>query len=503
MLDDRPTFSESKRRSIALNAILSILGVILTVFFINYISLHHFVRLHLSPEDKSELSPMTQKVLENLTNQLNVIVLFDVKEPVYASVDSLLREYQGASEYIKVQRVDWPREPETAELVKSKYRPSLPKLDADKIFQNLIILEVEGKPVRVIYEKELSDFNVQEVVNGKETKMKRVAFKGEMLFTASIVALLEEKEKTAYFLGGHREYNFEGNETDDGYSAFASILSQNYVAIEKLNIWAEVGVPEDCSLLIIAGPKNALLEEEVRKIDEYLTRGGSLFLLLPEQGKTGLETLMKKWGVIVSEDLVFDPEFTTATHQDILIHNFNTQSAITKPLFGSTMYMPLMREIKKDDGLSQTADAPQVVELFRSGVESCQLHVNSQEQKMEKVKNVETDSFPLAVSVEKGALEGLKTGRGSTRIVVSGGAKFLSNLWIDHAVANRDFAIMSVNWLLDRTRLTGTGIGPRPISEYRLNMTVNQVRLLGWMMCFLMPGTVLGVGVIVWARKRN
>ena len=42
-----------------------------------------------------------------------------------------------------------------------------------------------------------------------------------------------------------------------------------------------------------------------------------------------------------------------------------------------------------------------------------------------------------------------------------------------NAAANRDFVSYAANWLLDRTMLLA-GIGPRPVTEFRLMMTRNQ-----------------------------
>ena len=112
------------------------------------------------------------------------------------------------------------------------------------------------------------------------------------------------------------------------------------------------------------------------------------------------------------------------------------------------------------------------------------------------------EELSMAVSVERGALQGIGAGKGTTRIVVTGNADFLDNARIDSAFGNRDFAVLTVNWLLDRTALVGN-LGPRPIREYQLNMSQTQIHLLMWIMLFIIPGGVLGVGFVIWMRKRN
>jgi hypothetical protein len=52
---------------------------------------------------------------------------------------------------------------------------------------------------------------------------------------------------------------------------------------------------------------------------------------------------------------------------------------------------------------------------------------------------------------------------------------------------NRDFAVLAVNWLLDRAQLM-KGVGPRAIVEYQLNLSDIQINLLMWIMMAIVPG---------------
>ena len=67
---------------------------------------------------------------------------------------------------------------------------------------------------------------------------------------------------------------------------------------------------------------------------------------------------------------------------------------------------------------------------------------------------------------------------------------------------SRDFATLAVNWLLDRPQLLG-GIGPRPLNEYTLIMTVGQMQAMRWVLLGIVPGSILLLGVLVWWRHRR
>jgi hypothetical protein len=110
-------------------------------------------------------------------------------------------------------------------------------------------------------------------------------------------------------------------------------------------------------------------------------------------------------------------------------------------------------------------------------------------------------AYPLIAAVEKGAIKDVPTERGTTRLLVAGDSVFLCNRSI-HSVANRDFAALAVNWLLDRPHLL-EDLGPRPVTEYRLVMTQRQLQAAEWLLLVGMPGSALFIGTLVWLRRRR
>ena len=108
------------------------------------------------------------------------------------------------------------------------------------------------------------------------------------------------------------------------------------------------------------------------------------------------------------------------------------------------------------DWKNPPADAPKVDELAFSSPQSTLVGDPTAAPR----------SYPLMAAVEQKPVPGVANTRGTTRIVVVGDSFFLGNQHIE-AAANRDFAGYAANWLLDRTVLL-EGIGPRPVTEYRL-----------------------------------
>src|SRR5207247_2704491 len=139
---------------------------------------------------------------------------------------------------------------------------------------------------------------------------------------------------------------------------------------------------------------------------------------------------------------------------------------ISRPLDGSRLGLVLPQAVRPSPGASRTADTAKVMELAFTG---------------EKGREADGTNgvIPLMVAVEKGAIPGVAADRSSTRMVVVGDSFFLANANIDFD-ANRDFANLAVNWLLDRSQLLA--IGPRPIREYRISLTQSQMSAARWIL---------------------
>ena len=54
--------------------------------------------------------------------------------------------------------------------------------------------------------------------------------------------------------------------------------------------------------------------------------------------------------------------------------------------------------------------------------------------------------------------------------------------------------------MINRERLIG--VTPKPITAFRIQLTEEQRKQIFWVTCFLMPGAVLGMGLLIWSHRR-
>jgi ABC-2 type transport system permease protein len=270
-----------------------------------------------------------------------------------------------------------------------------------------------------------------------------------------------------------------------------SVLQQNYITVT--NLWlGNAGVPMDANLLVIAGPDVHFTEPELQQIGQYLREGGRLLVLFnyASQGHpTGLEPILQAWGVMVMDDIAVDADHTIST-RDIVVNTFG-KHPVVDALSDVQLQLYMPRPVLKLPQSSQVANAPDVNELFATSPGGT-LAVN---------RNEPPHNYPLAVAVEQKPVAGVVNPRGNTRIIVVGDDIFLGNYYID-AGGNRDFLNASVNWLVDRPMLLA-GIEPRPVTNFRLQITKYQQRQLSWLLLGAVPGSILILGWLVWFVRRK
>jgi hypothetical protein len=486
----KPSFSSSRRWSIKLNVGLGILAVVALVAMANYLAEGYSKRFQWGSTARIELSAQTVRVLQSVTNRVDVTIFFDRKgeEELYTLVSSLLKEYNYVNPNVQVRTVDYTRYTGAAEEVLAKY--NLVNLK-DK---NFIVFDNQGRS-KVVFGIELSDYDIAGVLSGETSEFRRSGFRGEMLFSAALFRVTFPHLSKAYFLQGHGEHQPQDPSGVHGYGKFAALLSdQNNVLWETLSLQTN-DVPADCQLLIIAGPSRShFLPVELDRLDHYLRQGGRLLVLMSNMHRaarnTGIERLLARWGIGVDNNIVSDPEYYLTGH-DLLTAKLNPEHPITRLLAtdGSGIRLVSPRAVYQSADAAQTADAPKVTVLATtsdSGLDDLGRRAQ----------------FPLIVAMEQGNIPGVSTERGATRLVVVGDSLGLDNEVFD-SVANYHFANQAVNWLLERHQMLLADLGPRPVRKYQLLMTQRQMNLLEWLFLAGMPGAVLLLGGFIWLRRRS
>jgi hypothetical protein len=488
-MDEEPikpaSFSRGRKWAMGFNVVVSSLALLAILAMGNYLASRHYWSIQVDSA-KVTISPLTKRILNSLTNHIKVVIYFDPKtdREMFGAVKALLMEYELNCPKIDLEYIDFTN-PGRAELVREKYKLASAK-------GSRVIFDYKDR-IRTVMAGDLSEYQY----NGKE--FRRSSFKGEQLFTSAIASVVDPRRAKIYFLTGHGEHDIQSEEDVSGYSRFAKVLAENDIECNLLENLAVREVPADCQVLIIAGPTKLFLPQEVARVEQYLNHGGRVLMLLnyvsvQKGSRLGFDSLFAAWNLDVGLNFVRDTDQAKDQQAELLVASHFGPHPIVKPLLNSSLGLLIPRSIGQRSALPG-ADSPKVTELVSTSQSGFVYAASKSTAVSEK-----HGSLPLAVAVEKGGIQGVSADRGVGRMVVVGDSYFLTNRLLDY-LANYDFGLLSVDWLLNRDVML-SDIPPHAVKDYKFNVTEGQMQTFRWSFLVVVPGLVLMTGFGVWLRRR-
>jgi ABC-type uncharacterized transport system involved in gliding motility auxiliary subunit len=86
-----------------------------------------------------------------------------------------------------------------------------------------------------------------------------------------------------------------------------------------------------------------------------------------------------------------------------------------------------------------------------------------------------------------------------TRLAVVGDSDFASNNTVGVS-GNRDLFLNCISWLAQQESLIA--IRPREPDDRRVTLTASQQRFVFWLSIAVIPGLIIGTGILTWWRRR-
>ncbi|MFW5664896.1 MAG: Gldg family protein [Coleofasciculus sp.] len=265
-----PGFWGRRSTQVGTNAIIATLAMFVIIGLINFLGVRYGVQIDLTENQLFTLSPQSQQVVRNLDQSVKVWVF---ESPANPADQELLENYRRYGANLEFEFVDPQLQPELAQ-----------KFNVNYIGE--VYLEYGNQ-------REL----VQTISQGERLS--------EVQLTNAIERITGDRTDKVYFLQGHGERPLEASD-EGGLSQAVSALETKNFTVEPLNLAEQPAVPDDASLIVIAGPKRALFEPEVQALEDYLAQGGSLLVMIDPDTNPGLEPLLSDWGVTLTNQIVID-----------------------------------------------------------------------------------------------------------------------------------------------------------------------------------------------------
>ncbi len=464
------------------NTALMVVMVVGLLGMINFLAKKYQERWDLTSNKLYSLSDQTEKLVSGLETEVEVIH-FD-KDP-NAGLDDLMKEYVALNpSALSYRKVDPQAEPGLAR-----------KFEVNRFGEILVVAGEKRETVEAAQEEDI---------------------------TNSILKVTREQDKVIYFTKGHSEADIENSREERGYAAAKQAIENQNYRVQSINLAEAGSIPEDCSALVIAGPAVALLPTETALIDGYVDAGGKVLLLLDPDLDSGLKELLEKWKIGVEDDIVVD---STGLGQLFgmgpaapLVTSYESHP-ITDDLENTMTVFPEARSLKTVDHEDSSFSSR---ELFRTSERSWG-EKNLVDGSAEFNPDVDIEgpvvlgvvsTLSLSSAADSNGAQDEDGGEDSdpnesekegsfgneARVVVIGDSDFANNAFL-RLQRNGDLFLNAVSWLAEDEDLIS--VRPKDSENRGVQMTSADSRTLFWVTMVVLPGAALGLGVLVWSRRRK
>ena len=344
-------------------------------------------------------------------------------------------------------------------------------------------------------------------------RRERVTTDAEQELTNALIKAMSATERRVYVLQGHGEKEPDNAERD-GYSAVSESLRRDNYIVEPLVLAQMNDVPDDATVVLIAGPTTDVLPGEAEALRRYLDRAGKLMVLLdPPLGPQAaplpnLESIVREWGIDPGDNVVVDVSGAT-NEPSIAVAATYPVHAITENFATLTIY-PLARAVEPIEGGTDGHLAQAIVETSpQSWAEADLASLTSDTGvTMDDASGDRPGPIPLGAAVSA-PVEPAADDQGDateddaptpeTRVVVFGDSDFASNAY-GGVPGNVNLFANAISWLAQQENLIA--IRPTEPEDRRVTMTPRQQTLAMFVSVFFLPAAVFGTGIFVWWRRR-
>jgi ABC-type uncharacterized transport system involved in gliding motility auxiliary subunit len=501
---------KSRSTQAGTNALVATLAVLAILGLINFLGTRYHLRADLTESQLFTLAPQTRELIKALPEQVKVWV-FDINQD--PKDQELLQNYRRQSSKFNF------------EYINPQARPGLAEKFGVKDYGEVYLESGDKKQL------------VQTV-----NQYQRLS---EIRLTSRLQQLTSSTTAKVYLLQGHGEHQLSPGKGSIS-QAIQGLGDKNYTTA-PLNLTENPKVPEDASVVIVAGPKRGLFEAEVKALQEYLNRGGNLLLMIDPNTDPKLGSLLQEWGIRLDNLLAVDVSsesvvgFGPATP---LVTEYG-EHPITKDFRNDISFYPIARplEITSVPGVEATRllqTKPYPSSWGESDLKSEKLEFNADKDlkgpltlgvALTRKQTPKSASIPQA-SPTPSALPSpttqtkaspktspsplssptTKTKPSPTppspssqtptesRLVVFGNSNFLTDGLFKQQL-NGDVFLNSVTWLNQQDKQP-LSIRPKEPKNRRITLTTMQGNLLTVSSLLVLPLIGFAAAVLLWWRRR-
>ena len=465
----------AKYGTMSIVSILVFLGILVAV---NYLGTRQNKRWDFTANQVYSLSDQTIKILKDLKEPVKVTV-FERNDRMDMHKDRL-EEFQYQTTKLTTEFIDPDKEPTRAGAAKVETLPT-------------ILVEYQGRTERVTASTE------QDLTN-------------------ALIKVITGKTRKVYFTQGHGEKDSASSDRG-GFSSAVEAMKQDNLVVDQLVLIQQKTVPDDATIVVIAGPTTDFFQPEIEALNAYVAKGGKVMVMLDPLLKGPAQPLLTQflsdWGIRAGTDVVLDASGMgqmLGTDASVPVAAQYPGHPITEGFRVITAY-PMARSMTPIEGGSNSHTAQPLVNTSPqswSEADLASLSTGKAQVEFNGDKGDKQGPITLAAAVSAVATVLPPAGNASpgapdsqrqpeSRVVAVGDSDFATNMAIGIS-GNRDFFMNSLNWLSQQENLIA--VRPRQPEDRRLSLTADQQNRIMILVLFIIPGLVFATGVYTWWSRR-
>jgi ABC-type uncharacterized transport system involved in gliding motility auxiliary subunit len=251
----------------------------------NYVATARDVRKDVSYFKTTEPSAGTKSMVQKLDQKMKVVLFFERGSDVLAQVRPYFDGLKAASTQLGYEVTDVALAPTVA--TKHKVRDN----------GHILLLRGEGD------EQKGESFRIGTELTEARSNLRKF----DALFQQSFTKLVRP-ERLLYLTVGHGERNAKSSELrdEDKVTVLTDIMRRLNLKTQDIGMAQGLGkeIPSQASAVLVLGPTEPFLPEEVETLLKYVRGGGKLLVMIDPDKKTGLEPLLNGLGVAVQPGTV-------------------------------------------------------------------------------------------------------------------------------------------------------------------------------------------------------
>ena len=455
-----------------INSAASVVFLTGVLALVNYLGAQHVKRIDTTTERIFSLSDQSVNVAQQVNQDLRIKAFYPGAD--YAPARELLDLYKSRNSKISYEFIDPDKQPQLAQQYSvTVYGDFQNPMSGESFRYGTLILDMAGKTERI--EKQSEPLREEDMTN-------------------ALMKIVKGEKKTIYFVEGHGEKKIDDADRAGFSAAKAGLEKENYV-IKTANLVQEAKVPDDASVLVVAGPSSEPFPNELEFIDAFLNKGGSVLVLLDAPPGPSLSDFMKKWSIEVGNNIVLDASgvgrLFGAGPQIPLVTTYGTHK-ITERMSRVMTFFPLVRSVSP---VEPPASGIAIENLLTTNERSWgETDIKSGEASFDETTDLK-GPVSLAVAATKDLGDDKKA-----RLVVFGDSDFAANGYFGQQ-GNGNLFTNTVTWLAQDENFIS--IRPKNPEDRRLTMTEAQGRMVSYVSLLLLPLGILLTGVSVWMKRRK